>query len=817
MWMRFRGSSSATGLVRGVPAKVVSFRWHPLGQPGVALLLMVAASGCELGGTFGRQASGCRPETDEVFCRRFEKRCGAFTNIDNCGAVRTVASCGLCAPGEGGGTAGGLAGGTAGGIAGGIAGGTAGGIAGGLAGGTAGGTAGGLAGGTAGGIAGGLAGGTAGGIAGGLAGGTASGMAGGLAGGTASGIAGGLAGGTASGIAGGLAGGTAGGGSACGFGFFTFNGGCVQKRTCAAGAFTQAEGTDTSDRVCSPCPLGTFSTTTNAPFCAPWTTCPSATFVRSQGSATSDRGCSPCVSATYSTTTNASSCTPWTTCPAGTFAAVQGTSSSDRICSSCSTGTFSTTNASTCTPWTTCQPGTFVQVQGSSSSNRACNRCAERTFSTTINASSCTPWTACLSNTFVQMLGTTTSDQVCGLCPPGWTGTNDLFCSGVRRQFGSSWFEEARGLVVDGAGNILVAGFTSGALPGETSAGFNDAFVMKYTSVGNLLWSRQFGSNHNDYARVAVDAAGNVFAAGSTRAPLQPATSAATGAFVRKYDPAGNVLWTRQPGSSTFEWLVGVAVDTRGNVIVVGSVDGRTIGTGDAFVRVYDSAGNVLWMRQFGSSGADGAQGVAVDAAGSVFVVGFTEGAIPGETSAGATDAFVRKYDSAGFVLWTRQFGTSDVENALGVAVDAAGNVLVSGSTAGTLSGGFNAGSRDAYVRKYDSAGVVLWTRQYGSGYDDVAASVAVDATGNVILAGSTQSKFPGQQSAGGNDALARKYDSAGNIIWTRQFGTSAHDGAHAVAVDAAKNVLLAGNTEGALMDQTSAGRGDAFFIVTPP
>src|SRR5262249_59490266 len=119
---------------------------------------------------------------------------------------------------------------------------------------------------------------------------------------------------------------------------------------------------------------------------------------------------------------------------------------------------------------------------------------------------------------------------------------------------------------------------------------------------------------------------------------------------------------------------------------------------------------------------------------------------------------------------------------AFGVAVDASG-VYVAGDTDGTLPGQTGAGGRDAFVRKYDGAGNQLWTRQFGtSGFFDSALGVAVDASGGFV-AGFIDGTLPGQTSAGDIDAYVRKYDAAGNELWTRQFGTSAHDFASRVAL----------------------------------
>jgi hypothetical protein len=276
-----------------------------------------------------------------------------------------------------------------------------------------------------------------------------------------------------------------------------------------------------------------------------------------------------------------------------------------------------------------------------------------------------------------------------------------------------------------------------------------------------------------------------------------------------------NIQWTRQFVPSE---AYAMAVDGSGNVYVAGTTRGElpgqtSPGGQDAFVRKYDGSGNEVWTRQFGSSSNDMAEGVAIDGSGNVYVAGITWGTFPGQTSSGSGDAFVRKYDSAGNEVWTRQFGTSeDWDLADGVAVDASGNVYVAGDTIGALPEQTLSGDSDAFVRKYDATGNEVWTRQFGTSAGDSVAEVAVDGSGNVYVTGFTLGALPGQTLSGDSDAFVRKYDASGNEIWTRQFGTSSSDGARGADVDVSGNVYVAGSTGGAFPGQTSSGSGDAFI-----
>lgn len=390
------------------------------------------------------------------------------------------------------------------------------------------------------------------------------------------------------------------------------------------------------------------------------------------------------------------------------------------------------------------------------------------------------------------------------------------------RQFGTTGTDQARGVWIDSSG-IYVVGFVDGALPGQSSSGGTDAFLRKYDSNGNELWTRQFGTAGFDgAARVSADASG-VYVVGRTDGALPGQSYAgAADAFVRKYDSDGNELWTRQFGTSSNDVANSVSLD--GSGVLVGGWTGGALpgqisaGNADAFIRKYDANGNELWTLQFGTPGIDQITegGLFADGTG-VYVAGETTGALPGQINAGGGDVFVRKYNELGKEQWTRQFGGTDFDLVRGIVVDAR-SIYVGGFTLGALPGQSSAGSRDAFVRKYDLDGNEQWTRQFGTASLDQAHAVSAQA-GGVYLFGKTDGAFPGQISAGSTDAFVRKYDVNGNEVWTRQFGSAGFDQAWGGSVGAPA-VYFVGETQGTLMGQTSAGAVDAFLValvvVTP-
>jgi hypothetical protein len=351
---------------------------------------------------------------------------------------------------------------------------------------------------------------------------------------------------------------------------------------------------------------------------------------------------------------------------------------------------------------------------------------------------------------------------------------------------------------------LAVAVFVLNALPGAATASEPTA------------WIHQFGTAGLDEAKsVAVDATGASYVVGETFGTLPGQTPGGTlDAFILRYDPSGNELWTRQFGAWERDIAWAVAVAPGGDAYVVGQTEGtlpgqRSAGGLDAFVRKYDPAGTELWTRQFGGGGADVAAAVAVDDAGNVYVAGTTTSALAEQRK--SFDAFVRRYDAEGQEGWTRQFGTAGGDNARDITVDESSRLLVTGSTEGALPDQTSGKGYDAFVASFDTDGRTLWIRQFGSGGDDFGVAVAADAIGNVFVAGSAGEGLSGPSSADGRTAFLRQYDQTGATLWTQQFEAGAADDAWDVAAGGQGNAYLVGTTERVLPGQRAAGRVDAF------
>ena len=332
-----------------------------------------------------------------------------------------------------------------------------------------------------------------------------------------------------------------------------------------------------------------------------------------------------------------------------------------------------------------------------------------------------------------------------------------------KRQLGSASYDVGFGVATDPADNVYVTGLTTGSLGGPNRGDF-DAWVAKVNAAGKVLWKRQLGTESDDRAfGVATDAACNVYLAGETYGPLAGSNRGGPDAWVAKVDATGRVSWKRQLGTELVDSALDVATDFRGNAYLVGetygSLGGPNAGGFDAFVVKFDSAGRMRWKRQLGTEENDVASGVATDTFGNIYMAGATLGSLGGPNpTIGVQDAWLAKVDTAGRLLWRRQIGTDASDSAQDVATDAAGNVYVTGWTFGSL-GGPNPiiGVQDAWLAKVDAAGKLLWKRQLGTGATEESGGVAADAGGNVFITGSTDGALSGPNH-GADDAWVAKY-----------------------------------------------------------
>jgi len=338
--------------------------------------------------------------------------------------------------------------------------------------------------------------------------------------------------------------------------------------------------------------------------------------------------------------------------------------------------------------------------------------------------------------------------------------------------------------------------------------------LSKYDSAGSLAWSRQFGTSSAEQSRggLTADGLGNVYISGNTKGNLSAPNAGDYDVFVRKYDAAGNLLWSEQFGSNLPDSSSGASVDGLGNLYVSGHMAGSIAGangSGPTFVRKYTTDGALLWTTQFGDVNESGVGQLSADKLGNVFGIGTSFGT-PTNPIGGFHDAFVFKLDSTGAIAWKQAFGATTDTFGNDVVTDGLGNCYITGSTYVDVAA-FQAANSDTFVSKYDSAGNKVWTKLIGGPNREAGSSIAIDDQGNIFIAGNVSVPV-GMSGNFDPDVFVTKLDAAGSLIWTHQFGTTTQDTTDGgLSVDG-RNIYMSGLTFGSL-GGTNAGGGDAFVV----
>lgn len=368
-----------------------------------------------------------------------------------------------------------------------------------------------------------------------------------------------------------------------------------------------------------------------------------------------------------------------------------------------------------------------------------------------------------------------------------------------RGSFSTPGGDVAAGLARHRTG-VYVVGYTTGDLDGP-QAGERDAFVRKYDSRGVLLWGRQFGTETLDAAfGAASDRHDNVYVVGGTYGSLGGPYSGNDDTFVRKYSPAGNVLWTRQFGAGYldggFESEISVSGD---NVYVAGTANPYT-SNADAFLKNFSSSGVERWTEVFGTLSSDTARDVAVDGRGNAYVVGTTRGDFA-EPVGGFNDMFVRKYTPSQDVAWTMQLDHAYVDVASAVTVNGP-DVYIGGYYAFQDAA---SNTTDALVVKLSATGSLLWTKPFDLDRYDEVRDISARGRGVVFVGRTTPDFYSGQ-----DDGFVYKLDRDGDPLWSRTLGTPAADDTNAV-LSTPRGVFAAGSTNGEL-GASSRGEVDAYL-----
>ncbi len=316
----------------------------------------------------------------------------------------------------------------------------------------------------------------------------------------------------------------------------------------------------------------------------------------------------------------------------------------------------------------------------------------------------------------------------------------------------------------------------------------------------------------------AVDSQGNVYVVGSTKGDMGSQINAAEeqDVFLTKYDASGNVLWSRLLGASDTAKAFDLVVDGNDNIVIAGQVNdelltGDVLSGYDSFVTKFDSQGQEIWTYQQDTAATDRANSLAIDGAGDVIVTGSILGRLnSGTTHGGASDIFVTRLSGTdGTLTASAQIGGAGTELGEAVTIAGDGNILVAGREDGRI-----------IIRKLDATnlGNQLASYDLGDLGGGAISDIVVDAAGDIYVAGTS---FNGSLSggsvtaahSGGADGFITRLSDGGTTIspvWTNYLGSSGADRIEGLSVQNGA-VYVAGKTSGTLPGATKTGVTDGF------
>ncbi|PJZ46200.1 SBBP repeat-containing protein [Leptospira brenneri] len=383
-------------------------------------------------------------------------------------------------------------------------------------------------------------------------------------------------------------------------------------------------------------------------------------------------------------------------------------------------------------------------------------------------------------------------------------------------------------------GYIYSVGTTGASLLGQTKiSSSTDLFIAKYDRAGNVVWLKQMGSlgAATTYAElVHIDVFGDLYIIGSSGGPFNELPAIGAGSLLIKLNPSGAVLWTRifPTGSETLG--SGITTDPEGNVYITGNTEEQVIngetatGGRNTFLFKYNRNGDYVWTRLVDNGGpsSNGLQVQYDSYSRQILLVGQIYGAgtffgngLPG----GLTDSYLIAFNTSGASQWVRLLGVpggAASTNISALSVDKKGSVYVTGETNGNLDGQTKEGTTVQVLVKYSITGDKLWTRLLGGGGTSMTSGsqVFADNAFHIYTTGYTTGNLNGVSRIGVQDTYLSKYDGDGNLIWTRNSGSSGSTlYGRGISADRYGTLYFSGFTDGNIDNQIKQGTTDAFLM----
>ncbi len=396
----------------------------------------------------------------------------------------------------------------------------------------------------------------------------------------------------------------------------------------------------------------------------------------------------------------------------------------------------------------------------------------------------------------------------------------------------------------------------------------------------------QFGTLKGDYGYSIIYNNNNLYLTGSTYGSFSGFTNSGyKDVYIAKLNNNLTLQWVKQFGTPLFDSATSIKIDNTQNIIITGLTTGNLENNlnscqidcnvspnsyFDAFLAKFNELGEMLWVKQMGSSAFDISNEVITDKTGNIYITGETSGSMDGEdcllnNGSCSTSVFVAKYNNNGERIWIKQLKNIYGSSGKGLTVDSEENIYITGKVKGSFEENIDCSTNSCnfniFISKFNKDGVFQWVKEFGNDKNSSANSIKTDSNDNLFITGLTTGSFSGYKNEGMGDifliklnkngekiwlkqtgsvfddssnnllldndnilitgtyydevnqnALLIKFDNNGKKLWSKKWGTSNIDEGQSVASDSKGNVFVTGSTMGSFAFNKSSGGYDVFI-----
>ena len=389
-------------------------------------------------------------------------------------------------------------------------------------------------------------------------------------------------------------------------------------------------------------------------------------------------------------------------------------------------------------------------------------------------------------------------------------------------------------IVSDEEGNVYVVGTFNannidfGGGISLSRMGWEEIFIAKYDSLGDIKWARRLGGIDNDNGNgIALDSDGGVYVTGSFRNTMSfDGTSnslIANGSdvFVARYNTEGAFQWARRAGSVGTDIGHNITIDINNNIYIVGEYNGflsfdgtgttlSGYGSSDVFFMKYNKNGDFILANRAGGSSPDRGYGIAVDSDQNFYITGeyFSSSMnFPGSanlTNSGMSDGFIAKYDSSANIVWRKRMSGSSFQKGASIKISPDNNIYVIGDYNGLIT--FDTGktltgiNTEGFIVKYNQDANTEWFTGTNGNLGESISDLSFDQENNFYITGYFSSNALGFfgssltfNKINGDDIFLVKYNNLGSLEWGRIFGGISSDKGNGLAIDNEGYIYLSG------------------------